>query len=274
MPTLHELKTYLDALVERFETPAFVHEDPVAIPHGYDDPRDQETIGLYAALLAWGRRKTILAKLEELSRRMRYRPAAFVSSFCLERDAHALSGFRHRTFQSQDAIYLTRNLSLILRRFGSVEAAFAHHLTTGSMSIQPALQQFSDLLFHIHPDTPARLRKHLARPDAGSACKRFNMYLRWMVRPGPVDLGIWTTVRPSQLVLPLDIHAGRQARALGMLRRRQNDWKAALELTEQCRLLCPEDPCRYDYAFFGTGAYGIDLDPRFIGNDTLYGRSD
>ena len=89
------------------------------------------------------------------------------------------------------------------------------------------------------------------------------MYLRWMVRSGPVDLGIWRTIRPDQLILPLDVHAGRQARALGMLERKQDDWRAALELTANCKALCPNDPSKYDYAFFGAGAYGETLDPQF-----------
>ena len=180
-----------------------------------------------------------------------------------------LAGFKHRTFQPDDAVWLTANLALVLSRYGTLERAFTHHLPEGDRDVRAGLQGFSDLLFGIHPQTPARLRKHLARPSNGSACKRLNMYLRWMTRPGPVDFGIWPTVRTSQLILPLDIHSGRQARALGMLSRKQDDWKSALELTDHCRSLAPEDPCKYDYAFFGVGGNQIDLDRRFTGRNRI-----
>ena len=269
MPSLDELQTYLEAFVFRFEKPAFIPPDPIAIPHAFDDPRDKEIIGLFAALLAWGQRKTILAKMEDLCLRMNYQPSAFVRNFTMERDAEKLATFKHRTFQPADATWLTHNLSLLLQEHGSIESAFAQFLPADSDHVQKGLQGLSNLLFSIHPATPARLRKHLAQPNRGSACKRLNMYLRWMVRPGPVDLGIWTAICPSQLMLPLDVHSGRQARALGMLTRTQNDWRAVLELTKNCRKLCPEDPCRYDYAFFGIGANRIELETRFTGANMI-----
>jgi len=263
MPTLDELKAYLDGLVARFEQPAFIQNDPIAIPHGFDDPRDREVIGLYAALLAWGQRKTILKKMADLCERMRYRPYRFVRDFDEGCDAARLATFQHRTFQPVDALWFTKNLSRALRQYETVEAVFAHTLPVEAEDVGAALQGFSERLMAISAETPSRLRKHLARPASGSACKRLCMYLRWMVRPGPVDLGVWTKIRPSQLVLPVDVHAARQARALGLLDRATNDWKAALELTRRCRRLCPDDPARYDFAFFGAGAYGVPLEKRF-----------
>lgn len=258
------LKAYLDTLVERYETPAFIASDPISIPHGFDDPRDQEVIGLYAALLAWGQRKTVLNKMADLCERMQYRPDHFVRHFDETRDAYRLAGFKHRTFQSIDALWFTKNLGAALRRYGTLENLFASHLSSEAEDIGPAIQGFSTTLMTISPDTPARLQKHLARPEKGSACKRLCMYARWMVRPGPVDLGIWNRIRPDQLVLPLDVHSGRQGRALGLLSRKQDDWQAAQILTDACRHLDPTDPCRYDYALFGVGAYKEPLDPRFI----------
>jgi uncharacterized protein (TIGR02757 family) len=246
----------LDALVARFERPEFIPEDPIAIPHGFDDPRDREVIGLYSALLAWGRRRTVLSKMGDLCERMRYRPYAFVRDFDAGRDGECLAGFKHRTFQPEDAIWFTRCLSRLLGEHGTVERAFSSHLSPADDHAGPAIQGFSDAMLTAFPDVPHRLRKHLARPSTGSACKRLNMYLRWMVRPGPVDFGIWTSVRRDQLLLPLDVHSGRQARAFGMLARPSDDWRATLELTAACRALCPEDPARYDYAFFGSGIYG------------------
>lgn len=268
MPISKDKKAYVEGLVRHFERPEFIYTDPISIPHGFDDPRDQEVIGLYAALLAWGRRRTVLNKMAELCERMRFRPYEFVRGFDPARDADLLKGFKHRTFQPQDAHWLTRNLGALLREHGSLEELFARHLsdepagdarTVESVPVQdvgPAIQGFSESVMNAHPQTPKRLQKHLARPDSGSACKRLNMYLRWMVRPGPVDLGIWTRIRPHQLMLPLDVHSGRQARHLGILERTYNDWRACLELTDNCRRLCASDPARYDFAFFGLGVYG------------------
>ncbi|MFO8098808.1 MAG: DUF2400 domain-containing protein, partial [Salinibacter sp.] len=220
MAPLSDLKTYLDGLVDRYETPAFIDDDPISIPHAFDDPRDQEVIGLYAALLAWGRRDVMLRKLQELRERMDHAPHAFVRSFDMERDRAALDGFVHRTFQPIDARWLTHNLSGALDRYGSVEGLFAAHLSDAASTdrepVAVGLQGLSTTLLTIHDGTPSRLRKHLARPAAGSACKRLNMYLRWMVRDGPVDLGLWSCLDPSDLMLPLDVHAGRQVRALGL----------------------------------------------------------
>ncbi len=269
VPSVAELKSYLDALVDRYEQPAFIADDPIAIPHGFDDPRDQAVIGLYAALLAWGRRATIMNKLEELCERMGYAPYAFVRDFDPERDRAALDGFVHRTFQPVDAFWLTHNLSLLLQAHGTIEHLFARHLSSEAPDVGPAIQGFSHAVMHAHPQTPQRLRKHLARPNAGSACKRLAMYLRWMVRPGPVDFELWTTIKPEQLVLPLDVHVGRQARALGFIERRSNDWKAVQVLTERCRLLDASDPARYDFAFFGAGAYEDALDPEFTGVNAI-----
>lgn len=257
-------KQYLDTLVSRFEQPDFISTDPIAIPHGFDDPRDQEVIGLYAAILAWGRRETIIKKMEELCERMRYRPFEFVRSFS-ERDAIRLEGFKHRTFQPIDALWLTKALHAALQSAGTVENLFATHLPEDSENVGPAVQGFSETILQATPGTPDRLKKHLARPSTGSACKRLVMYLRWMVRPGPVDLGIWHQITRDRLVLPLDVHSGRTARALGLLTRPANDWRAALELTANCKQLCPDDPCRYDFAFFSPGVYGVSLDTRFTG---------
>ena len=256
-------KAYLDGLVQKYEQPAFITEDPISIPHGFDHPLDQEIIGLYSALLAWGQRKTVLKKLEELCERMDFKPRAFVYNFDFERDQHHLDGFKHRTFQPIDAMWLTNNLSLILRKYKSIEGATTGFHHSADEHAGNAIQGLSDLLFSIDAGTPPRLRKHLARPSTGSACKRLCLYLRWMVRSGPVDLGIWSSIRPDQLVLPLDVHSARQARILGMLSRTQNDWRAALQLTANCKTLCSNDPSRYDYAFFGSGVYGDTLKSDF-----------
>ena len=265
MPSLPELKSYLDSIVSQFEQIEFINQDPISVPHSFDNPEDQELIGLYSALLAWGQRKTLLRNLETLCEIMDFRPRQFIYDFQHERDCGKFSSFVHRTFQPLDAVWLTNNLSLILRKYDTLEKAFSINYSDQLEHIGPAIQAFSELLFSIDNRTPGRLRKHLARPNTGSACKRFCMYMRWMVRTGPVDLGIWQSIDPSKLVLPIDVHSGRIARQLGMVNRKQNDWKAALETTKNCKLLCPEDPCKYDFAFFGAGVYDLELHPSFIG---------
>ena len=237
-----------------FEQPSFIADDPVRLCHAFTDRCDQEVIGLYAATLAWGSRALILSKLEELCARMQFSPGKFVRQFDPTRDSDVLHSFVHRTFQPEDCIAFTHNLSILINRHGSVENIF--ECESGAPDTREAIERFSTRMMLAHPDTPARLQKHLARPSRGSACKRLSLYLRWMVRSGPVDLGIWSSIQSHQLLLPLDIHSGRQARSLGLLSRKANDWKAVMELTEACRKLNNSDPARYDYALFGIGAYG------------------
>lgn len=257
-PVSADTRVWLDALVARFETTAFVLDDPISVPHAFDDPADREVIGFYAALLAWGRRATILNKLGDLCARMRHAPAVFVRAYDDDRDGACLDGFVHRTFSSDDARSLTLGLSGLLKRYGSIEAAYAAHLgpadATGRRDVGAAIDGVAAALL---ANAPRRLARHLPRPSTGSACKRVAMYLRWMVRPGPVDFGQWTSLAPADLLLPLDVHSGRTARAVGLLRRTQDDWRATQELTDACRALSPDDPARYDFALFGAGAYGV-----------------
>lgn len=250
-------KAWLDALVDRYERPAFIDEDPIGVPRAFDAPDDQEAIGLFAALLAWGRRSVILNKLAELVDRMDGQPARFIDRFEIGRHSHQLEGFKHRTFQPADAVALVLAVQAARRRYGSLGALFSDGLHPDAPDIELAIQSFSDTLLSLVPEMPLRT-KHLARPSTGGACKRLAMYARWMTRPGPVDLGVWSDVHPRQLVLPLDVHTGRQARRLGLLDRTQDDWRAVQEVTGRLRMLCPDDPARYDFALFGLGAYGGD----------------
>lgn len=248
------LKRFLDEQVVRYERTQFIADDPVSLPRAFDDPADQEIVGLFAATIAWGRRDIVLRNMADLVERMDHRPSAFVRSFRVDRDGDRLAGFKHRTFQPDDAVALTMAVQAAVDAFGSLGSLFAHFLPSSATDIGAAIQGFSDTLLSIAPEAPLR-RKHVARPSTGSACKRLAMYARWMTRPGPVDLGIWQRVRTDQLVLPLDVHTGRQARRLGLLTRKSDDWKSVIELTEACRAFSTSDPARYDYALFGLGAY-------------------
>ena len=257
--SVRALKSYLDPIVVLYERRDFIDKDPISIPHAFENPRDREIIGLFSAILAWGRRDLILRKLSDLCDRMRYQPYEYIKEFSLNNDAERLKGFVHRTFNDSDAVWLCLALHNVLEQHGSLENLCLTFLDRQSKHVGPSIQGLSDTLFARVPGMPTRIRKHLPRPSSGSACKRLNLFFRWMVRPGPVDFGIWESVRPDQLLLPLDIHSGRQARALGLIQRSTNDWKATIDLTEACRLLSPEDPARYDFAFFGTGEAGKTL---------------
>lgn len=274
MASLDALADYLDTLVDRYERSEFIDNDPISIPYAFDDPRDREVIGLYAALLAWGRRDVMLRKLEELCERMEYEPYRFVRTFDRQRDAGALDTFVHRTFQPIDAVWLTTNLRTVLDEHETVEALFRAHRPESQKIDAPSpvgamIQGVSTELLTANDETPERLRKHLSRPEAGSACKRLNMYLRWMVRSGPVDFGIWSCLEPSELMVPVDVHVGRKARALGLLTRKSNDWTAVRHLTAICREFRPSDPARYDFAFFGAGVQEASFDDRFTGSNRV-----
>ena len=258
-PIYKALKAYLDPIVVTYETVEFIQDDPISIPHGFADPEDQSLIGLFAALLAWGRRDIMMAKLADLCERMEFRPSCFIRSYRPSTHRKALQGFVHRTFNEQDAEGLILSLQALLKT-QALESVFCAGMKPKS-PIESGIQHLSEQLFRHVPGQPKRIQKHLARPSAGSACKRFNMYLRWMVRSGPVDLGLWRSIDPALLMLPLDVHSGNQARNVGLLTRTQNDWKAVVELSQACRILSPNDPCRYDFALFGTGAAGQTLRP-------------
>ncbi|WP_232826472.1 TIGR02757 family protein [Lewinella sp. IMCC34183] len=247
---------------DRFNTPAFIPDDPLGLVHAFDDPRDREIVGFWVATLAWGRRATIIDKSHQLVEAMGGEPYRFVVEHgdSPERVAAALGDWKHRTFTFADTTYFLRWLKWYYARHDSLEDAFARHLTPESTTIEPALRGFHELFFSL-PDAPHRTRKHVATPARKSRCKRLCMFLRWMVRQDDrgVDLGMWTRIRPHQLCVPLDVHVERTARALGLLTRKQNDWQAVMELTDNLRRFDPEDPARYDFALFGIGVEGVEL---------------
>lgn len=243
------LKTFLDEKVDRFNRPSFIENDPISIPHQFDDKQDREIMGFFAATLAWGQRKTIIQKCNELIHRFGSEPYRFITEHT-EQDLKGLLGFCHRTFNDTDLLYFVDFFSRYYRKHDSLENAF---LKDGEFtSIADSITSFEHKFFD-HPNAPHRTRKHVATPARRSACKRINMFLRWMVREDDrgVDFGLWKQIPMSELVCPIDLHVDRTARALGLLTRKQTDWFAAMELTTNLRLLDPEDPVKYDFALFG-----------------------
>lgn len=247
-----ELKAYLDQQIERYNQPEFIGQDPVCIPHRFSKKQDIEIAGFFAAILAWGSRKSIINSCLRLLACMDNAPHDFILHH-QPRDLKPLRTFAHRTFNAVDLEYFLLFLQSHYRRFSTLECAFSQFLHSDSTSVEPALGGFYRYFFHLEA-APDRTRKHIASPEKGSACKRLNMFLRWMVRRDRVvDFGLWQDISPAQLVCPLDVHVGTVARRLGLLERPQNDWKAALALTEIFRSWNRDDPVIYDFALFGLG---------------------
>lgn len=251
-PLIPELKEFLDAKVEQYNQPGFIKNDPICIPHQFSKKQDIEIAGLFAAVLAWGQRITIINKSRELLSLMDNAPHDFMLNH-KKKDLKKLQQFKHRTFNTTDTLYFVKFLSWFYRKHTSLEEAF-----TGPSKkldkIEDGLIRFHHVFFSL-PDAPHRTRKHISTPERKSACKRINMYLRWMVRDDKkgVDFGLWKNILPSQLVCPFDLHVERVARKLKLVKRKQTDWLTAIELTENLRKLDPNDPVKYDFALFGLG---------------------
>lgn len=238
---------------DRFNRPAFIPDDPISLVHAFEDLRDREIVGFWVSILAWGRRATIIDKSTQLIELMGGEPYRFITEH-RPADRARFADWKHRTFNAVDTDYFLERLQRYYAENASLEDAFARYLTPDDPTVEPALRGFHDLFFAL-PDAPRRTRKHVATPARKSRCKRLCMFLRWMVRRDErgVDFGQWTRISPAQLCLPLDVHVERQARRLGLLTRKQADWQAVLELTENLRKFDAGDPCRFDFSLFGMG---------------------
>lgn len=246
-----ELKRFLDEKASHYEQPSFLTKDPIQIPHRFQKKEDIEIIGFLTAVIAWGNRLSILKSADRLLKLMDEAPYDFIQNHS-EKDRDRFEGFVHRTFQADDARYFVKALQEIYRHHNGLEYFLSkHYKITGDL--QTTLTQFKADFFSFDP--PKRSLKHLPDPQKGSAAKRINMYLRWMVRPATrnVDFGLWKEIPPAALSCPLDVHSGRVARSLGLLKRKQNDAKAVAELDKALRSFDPVDPVKYDFALFGLG---------------------
>ncbi|WP_017731797.1 TIGR02757 family protein [Nafulsella turpanensis] len=250
---IKQLKPFLDEKVAKYNQPSFIPDDPVSIPHLFSKKEDIEISGFWAAVLAWGQRKTIIKKCRELFALMDWAPHDFMLHH-QEEDLKRFLQFKHRTFNTTDTLYFIEFLSWYYRRYPSLEDGFVQHLSPADTHVGPGLIGFHNLFFSL-PYAPQRTRKHVATPARKAACKRLLMFLRWMVRHdnNGVDFGIWKQIQPSQLVCPCDVHVDRVGRKLGLISRKQTDWLTALELTENLKLLDSRDPVKYDFALFGLG---------------------
>ena len=244
-----ELKSFLDEKARTFEYPKFLEQDPIQIPHRFVKKEDIEIAGFLVATIAWGNRKSIIKSGNRMMDFMDNDPYAFVMNH-KDEDLKALDNFVHRTFNAEDFKCFVLNLREIYSNHGGLEYQFS-----GTSSIQEQISDFKALFFSEH--FLKRSTKHLADPKKGSAAKRINMFLRWMVRPNTkgVDLGIWKAIPTSKLSCPLDVHTANVSRKLGLVKRNQNDHKTLLELDHSLRMMDANDPVKYDYALFGLGVF-------------------
>lgn len=276
-----ELKSFLDKKVKQYNQPGFIENDPICIPHLFTKKQDIEIMGFWSSILAWGQRVTIINKSKELINLMDGAPHDFILNH-EEIDLKRFENFKHRTFNYTDTLYFISFFRNHYKNYDSLEDAFlplnnqefrddfalpisGKRRTKNSSevclngllevnTIEGNLNYFRSYFFSL-PDFPHRTKKHISSPLQNSTCKRINMFLRWMVRNDNcgVDFGIWNRINQSQLICPCDVHVDRVARKLGMIDRKQTDWKTALELTENLRKLDENDPVKYDFALFGLG---------------------
>jgi uncharacterized protein (TIGR02757 family) len=246
-----ELIELLNNKAAQYNHPDFIGSDPIQVVHRFTKPQDIEIMGLLTATIAWGNRTSIIRNAERLATLMEQQPYAFITQSD-EKDWQHIS-FVHRTFQTEDFLFFLNALKRVYAQHDSLEELFLPSQSNPGMAER--IHHFRNEILK----TPhlCRSSKHLSDPLNGSAAKRLNMYLRWMVRKDTkgVDFGIWSRVPMSQLRIPLDVHTGNVARKLGILTRKQNDWKALEEIHAHLDEFNPNDPAVYDFALFGLGAF-------------------
>ena len=256
-----ETKEILDFYYHKYNNSDFIENDPISIPHMFSNKQDIEIAGFITSVIAWGRRSMIINNARRIIALMDNSPFDFIINH-IESDRIRFQDFKHRTFQPDDTLYFIEFLQWFYRNNESLENAFLIKNNDESFNIKSSLENFHELFFSLE-NSLHRTKKHIPTPKRKSTCKRLNMYLRWMVRNDDrgVDFGIWDKIRPSDLMIPIDVHVERIGRSLGLLRRKQRDWQAVEELTQNLRLYDPDDPVKYDFALFG---YGV-----MEGNNTL-----
>lgn len=247
------LKDFLEEKYRQYNCPGFIESDPVVIPHMFSNEPDIEISAFLSAIIAWGQRKTIIKNARLMMDLMDNSPSEFIMQATIP-DIEAIRNFKHRTFNGEDLAYFLRSLQNIYRNHGGLRNVF-ESLYLKERSVFHSICRFRDLFLSV--SQPGRTTRHISNPAAGSSAKRINMFLRWMVRKdkNSVDFGIWNRIRTEDLRIPLDVHTGNVSRKLGLLQRRQDDWKAVEELTGKLRTFDEKDPVKYDFALFGLGVF-------------------
>ena len=247
----NELKEFLDSKYVQYNQKKFIESDPIQVPHNFTSKEDIEISSFLTATIAWGQRKTIIKNSFKMMDLLDNSPYDYIIN-STEKEIDKLN-IKHRTFNEIDFRYFIKRLKYIYKDYGNLENIFFENIKDNTL--HNSIHNFKSLFFK--NNYPLRTTKHISDPFKGSACKRVNMFLRWMVRKDSngVDFGIWNKISPSYLSCPLDVHSGRVARKLGILNRTQNDHKAVLELDNKLRILDSNDPVKYDFSLFGLGVF-------------------
>ena len=247
----NELKEFLDSKYEQYNQKKFIESDPIQVPHNFTSKEDIEISSFLTATIAWGQRKTIIKNSFKMMDLLDNSPYDYIIN-STEKEVDKLN-IKHRTFNEIDFRYFIKKLKYIYKDYGNLENLFFENIEGNTM--HNSIHNFKSLFFK--NNYPLRTTKHISDPFKGSACKRVNMFLRWMVRKDSngVDFGIWNKISPSHLSCPLDVHSGRVARKLGILNRTQNDHKAVIELDNKLRIFDSNDPVKYDFSLFGLGVF-------------------
>lgn len=250
---LLEIRDFLNEKAQKYNHPDFIESDPIQIPHLFSEKNDIEVAAFFASTIAWGQRITIIKNMQKLVSLMDHAPYEFIMNSS-ERDLERLNYFKHRTFNGEDCKFFVRSLRNIYKNHEGLGELF-QHIYIKEKSVFKTLVLFREIFFEIQ--YPERTQKHISNVLKGASAKRLNMFLRWMVRTdnNGVDFGMWNKIPMSDLFLPLDVHTGNIARKLGLLTRKQNDWKAVEEITEVLKRFDPQDPIKYDFALFGLGVF-------------------
>lgn len=248
-------KLYLDELVERYENEDFIEADPIRFIHMFKNKNDVEIAGFIASMFAYGKREVFIKKLNILFEKMEQKPLSFVLSYT--RENPVLNDFEYRFSVGVDIAQIVLILKDLYSSDETLESLFKHCYDQTN-TVKGMLQGVVDY-FYARVELPVSKGFYhlLPNPAKNSACKRLHMFLRWMVRDGGVDLGLWKFLDKSELIIPLDVHVAKVSRSLGILNRKQNDFQAAYELTEKLKEFDPKDPVKYDFAMFGYGVNNV-----------------
>src|SRR5262245_61249936 len=260
------LKHHLDTFLAHFPRERHLTNDPVQFVRLYEDPADREVVGLIASGFAYGNVKSVLNTVRTVLSYLGPSPVQTIATFDPRQDMRRLKGFYHRFNTSRDLAVFLWIIRRSLEDYGSLEAAFSSGITAGDADVSGALHHFSEVLLgfgheQFYPRGELRrrvgVRFFFPSPQQGSACKRMNLYLRWMVRPEDgVDCGVWTKVKPRQLVIPLDTHIARISGYIGLTNMQTPGWRMAVDITQSLRKLHSDDPVRYDFALCHLGIAG------------------
>jgi len=254
MIPINELGRIRDLLEEKYNqynTIDFIESDPIKIPHLFNGKENIEISAFLTSSIAWGQRVTIVKNAKLLMHLMDNDPYDFLVN-SLEGDIQNIKKFSHRTFNTDDTLFFIKSLANIYKKYNGLEAVFTEEYKSTSDIIK-SIQHFRNIFFELPHEK--RTEKHIADISKGASAKRLNMFLRWMVRQDDhsVDFGLWKEIPSSALYIPLDVHTGNVARNLGLINRKQNDWKSVEYLTNILRSFDPDDPVKYDFALFGMG---------------------